>query len=113
MSHWLTVSYITYVITYLTGLTLFWRFDVRRRPLRRRLVGLHLLMAVLTFIGFAGVMSLYAFGGPAPGHIAARARPPRRTTMWDYVAQHQSELARLHHHVKGHWLLPPPDLPHG
>ena len=90
---WIDISYVLYVVSFLTGLFFFIRFDARRRPLRRRLMGLHLMMAVATFIMVTSIMAVNAFpdvAAPAPSN-------PKRSTMWDYVAQHRSELKHQHH----------------
>lgn len=88
-----TIAYVSfgmYVVTFLTGALFFIQFDARRRPLRRRLLGLHLMMAVATFILITAVMGVSAF----PHHVAPPASSPKNSTMWDLVRQHRSELAR-------------------
>lgn len=86
---WIAIAYIAYVITFLTGLIFFVRFDARRRPLRKRLLGLHLVMAVTTFILITSIMSVNAF----PNQETPPPKNPTSSTMWDYVHQHRSELA--------------------
>ncbi|WP_243239231.1 hypothetical protein [Sulfobacillus harzensis] len=93
---WIDVSYVLYVVTFLTGMLFFVRFDARRRPLRRRLIGMHLIMAVATFIMITSIMAVNAF----PSHALPPPVNPKNSTMWDYVFQHRSELSR-HHHGQG------------
>ncbi|MCL5971810.1 MAG: hypothetical protein M1499_04515 [Firmicutes bacterium] len=89
MADWIYVAYVAYVVTYLTGLTFYIRFDVRRRPLRRRLLGIHLLMAVVTFISLTASMALYGFP-----ERAAVPETSHQSTMWYYVLQHRSEHSK-------------------
>jgi amino acid transporter len=91
------ITYALYVITFLTGLLFFIRFDARRRPLRRRLLGIHLIMAVVTFIMVTSIVATRAWG-PPPDQ-AAPPKNPKQSTMWDYLYQHRSELN--HHHAQG------------
>ncbi|AEJ39801.1 hypothetical protein TPY_1619 [Sulfobacillus acidophilus TPY] len=89
--HWvLYFTYGFYVFTYLTGLTFFIRFDARRRPLRRRLIGMHLILAVTTFIMVTSIMAIGALPKPLP--------PPRTTAqqsfMWHIRQSHSAELER-------------------
>lgn len=97
---WIDISYALYVVTFLTGMLFFVRFDARRRPLRRRLIGLHLVMAVATFIMITSIMAVNAF----PQHASKPPADPKNSTMWDYVRQHQSELKA--HHRKYLWKKP-------
>lgn len=92
MREWMYVAYATYLGTYLTGLTFFIRFDLKHRPLRRRLLGLHVTMAVMSFIALTGAMALYAF---PPSH--ATVQKPSQSTLWYYIEQHRSELRNRHH----------------
>lgn len=86
MADWIYVAYITYLITYVTGLTFYIKFDAQRRPLRRRLLGLHLIMAIFTFVALTSAMALYAYPNPkVPVEVG------KNSTMWDYVIQHRTE----------------------
>ncbi len=87
MKYWIYVAYGTYLVTYLTGLSFYIRFDAKRRPLRRRLLGLHLIMAVLTFITLTSAMGIYAFP-----RVASKPETSRRSTMWYDARQHRAEL---------------------
>ncbi|MDA8192927.1 MAG: hypothetical protein M0Z53_02850 [Thermaerobacter sp.] len=89
MRYWLDISYAMYVVTYLTGLGFYIRFDVRRRPVRKRLIGMHLIMTVFTFIFLTGAMAIEAFP-PAP----AVPQSASQSTMWYLVRQHHSALKR-------------------
>lgn len=88
MKYWLDFSYATFVITYLTGLSFYIRFDVKRRPLRRRLIGLHLIMTVFTFIFLTGAMAILAF----PTSSKSGHQSPKQSTMWYLVKQHRAEM---------------------
>lgn len=81
------ISYALYIVTFATGLLFFIRFDARRRPLRKRLIGFHLIMAVATFIMITSIMAVHAF----PSRGLPPPKNPRHSTMWDYVLQHRSE----------------------
>ncbi len=89
MADWISEAYGTYVVTYLTGLTFYLRFDAKRRPLRRRLLGMHLIMAIMTFISLTSAMAIYAFPSPPVVHQTSK-----HSTMWYYVLQHRAELKR-------------------
>lgn len=91
---WVDISYVLYVVTFLTGLFFFIRFDARRRPLRKRLMGVHLVMAVATFIMITSIMAVNAF----PDRALPPPTNPKQSTMWDYVRQHQSEI-KAHNHA--------------
>lgn len=84
------ITYALYVVTFLTGLLFFIRFDARRRPLRRRLIGVHLIMAVVTFIMITAIVVTRAWTNPLP----PPPTNPKHSTMWDYYRQHQSERNR-------------------
>lgn len=86
------ISYALYVLSFLTGIFFFIRFDARRRPLRKRLLALHLIMAVATFILMTSIMAVNAF----PQTALAPPKNPKQSTMWDYLRQHQSELKNHH-----------------
>jgi hypothetical protein len=88
-STFLVAAYAFYLATYLTGLGFFIRFDRRRRRIKPRLLGTHLMMAVVTFTLITSAMALYAYPQPAPV-----TGPPSRSTMHFLVTQHRSELAR-------------------
>ncbi|MCL5116744.1 MAG: hypothetical protein M1272_06305 [Firmicutes bacterium] len=90
---WIDISYVLYVLSFLAGVFFFIQFDARRRPLRRRLMGMHLFMAVATFIMMTSIMAVNAFPDRAPTPPAN----PKHSTMWDYVRQHRSE--QKNHHV--------------
>lgn len=104
MKYWLDISYATFVITYLTGLTFYIRFDIRRRPLRRRLLGLHLIMTVFTFIFLTGAMAVTAF----PMTAKSSQHAPKQSTMLYLVRQHRNELKS---HGRTNTLLNPPKQP--
>jgi thiol:disulfide interchange protein len=97
MAYWIYVAYGTYVVTYLTGLSFYLRFDAKRRPLRRRLLGLHLVMAVLTFITLTAAMGLYAFPG-----AASKPETSSHSTMWYDARQHRAELKQYQATHSGH-----------
>lgn len=94
---WIYFTYALYVITFLTGLLFFIQFDARRRPLRRRLMGIHLMMAVATFIMITSIMAAHAF----PHNALPPPSNPKNSTMWDYITQHHSEKL-LHQHGHQH-----------
>lgn len=85
------ITYGLYIATFLTGIFFFIRFDARRRPLRRRLLGVHLIMAVATFIMITAIVAVRAWAPSLP----APPKNPKNSTMWDYYHQHQSER-KLH-----------------
>ncbi len=97
MAYWIYVAYGTYLVTYLTGLTFYVRFDAKKRPLRRRLLGIHLIMAVITFITLTSAMALYAFPSAAPYPATHR-----RSTMWYDARQHRAELKQYQATHSGH-----------
>lgn len=84
------VTYVLYLATFLTGVLFFIRFDARRRPLRRRLLGLHLIMAVATFIMITAIVVVRAW---AP-HLPPPPSNPHNSTMWNLFKLHQAELKR-------------------
>ena len=86
-------TYALYCITFLTGLLFFIRFDARRRPLRRRLLGLHLVMAVATFIMVTAIVAVRAWTPSLP----SPPTNPKNSTMWYYYHQHQSEFKNHQH----------------
>lgn len=53
-----TLSYVVFVLTLVTGLFFFLRYDLRRKIMRLPLVSTHLVMAVVTFICFTGLIGL-------------------------------------------------------
>lgn len=88
------ITYGLYCVTFLTGLLFFVRFDARRRPLRKRLIGLHLGMAVTTFIMITAIVAVRAWQPSLP----PPPTNPKKSTMWYYIHQHEQVLKN--HHVK-------------
>lgn len=86
------ITYILYWLTFITGMAFFIRFDARRRPLRRRLIGLHLGMAVATFIMLTSIVAVRAWKPSLPPPPAN----PKNSTMWYYYYQHQQVLKNHH-----------------
>jgi amino acid transporter len=108
----LVAAYVFYVLTFFTGLGFFLRFDRRRRRLKPRLLGLHLLMAVITFTLITSAMALYAYTPPPPARV-----PPSASSMRFFYRQHMSELKRFeqtHHGQSTLWWMTgqaPPKIP--
>ena len=86
-------TYILYCVTFAMGLLFFVRFDARNRPLRRRLIGLHLALAVATFIMITSIVAVRAW---SPS-LAGPPKNPKQSTMWDYYHLHQHEFTAHHH----------------
>lgn len=87
------VTYALYCVTFATGMLFFVRFDARRRPLRRRLIGVHLVMAVVTFIMITSILAVGGWSSSLP----APPKNPKYSTMWDYDRQHRAEY-QAHNH---------------
>ncbi len=84
----LAVAYGAYTVTLLVGLSLFFVYDWRRRFLPKRLLGIHVGLAVLTFITFTAALSDYSWKPQTPTY---RQQQP----LTNY--QRQQQLRRRYH----------------
>jgi hypothetical protein len=83
------VAYAMVVATLAVGSAFFIRYDFWSRPLRWRLVGAHLILAVFTFIAVVIAFPLV----PAPPQHVPRSMLGRHSSLWANVRQNlQLEL---------------------
>lgn len=62
----LLIAYGIYTITLAVGLGLFFVYDWRHKFLPKKLLALHVGLAVATFITFSSALSLYTWHRPSP-----------------------------------------------
>lgn len=60
------LAYATYVLTFGVGVIFFLRYDLRKKFLPRRLLGIHVGLAVLTFIFFTSAMATFRLASTPP-----------------------------------------------
>lgn len=84
----LEVAYGVYCLTFLVGIAFFFRYDLRKQFLPRALLGIHVGLAVFTFIAFTAALSAYTYVRPAPAY---RQRQPLSNF------HRQQELRRRYH----------------
>jgi hypothetical protein len=85
----LDVAYAVTLLTVAVGMGFFLAYDWRGRHLRWRWVGVHILMATMTFIAATSLLPLFA---PPPAMVPLRDEG-RSSSGWYMVRQHRWELS--------------------
>lgn len=84
----LILTYVVFLLTLLTGLFFFVRYDLRRKIMRLPLISTHLVMAVMTFICFTGLMGLSLQG------LGARTSPSTGSASPAWYSFHRHQFIR-------------------
>lgn len=88
----LDVTYGFFVLTFVTGFSFFLRFDMRRRQMRPRILGFHLVMAVSAFCLYSAVVVAY---GIPPSGLRPTQIVNGHDSSWYTAQRHRGELERL------------------